>query len=79
MTDTTEPGFDRGAAMLVAERLKEIAIDLDGIIAGHDCVKLAASMIHRDHPEWVTVEVRHAALMSESVDGWDVTIRRGSL
>jgi len=28
---------------------------------------------------WTTIEVRHAALMSDSKDGWDVIVKESSL
>lgn len=62
----------------VAEKLKDWAMELDGVMPGHACVSLSAVMKH-SYDKWVTITVRHAALMSDSADGWDVLIEPGEL
>lgn len=53
---------------LLAETLKDVA-------TRHDLTSLKGTV--RYGSVWVAVEVRHAALMSESMDGWDVEITTG--
>lgn len=69
--------FVDDAMARVAEKLKDMTLELDGLLPGQGCVNIAATFGHGDR--WTTITVRHASLMSESPDGWDTEIRHGAL
>lgn len=51
--------------------LKEVAYEIEA-------VRITATL-KREPDGWTTIEVRHATLMSDSPDGWDVSIKEGAL
>lgn len=64
--------FTDDALRAVAEKLKDMTMELDGLLPGQGCVRLSAVMRNGGISNVVTVS--HAALMSESRDGWDIEI-----
>jgi hypothetical protein len=56
---------------VAASELKTIAHDLGA-------TALRASF-RTERDQWITVEVRHAGLLSDSRDGWDTEITKGEL